>query len=196
MTNQPMTQMNAVPARTELPRWSWWKAILLGVLVCLLVLFAFGLRRDPSFMPSALVGRTLPGFELATLGSEGTIRSADFIGKPHVINFWASWCGACRTEHGVLVELGRTLGSDDKIRIIGVNYRDTKEGAERFLKERGAFPYPSALDPDARTGVDFGVFGLPETFFVDARGMIRARHIGALSMPEAEKYLRMMESSP
>ncbi|MEQ1716910.1 MAG: redoxin family protein [Hyphomicrobium sp.] len=195
MTSQPFSsQLNAAPNPTERLRSTWWKAALLGVLISLLVLFAFGLRRDPTFMPSALVGRTLPGFELATLGEGKPIRSADFIGKPHVINFWASWCGACRTEHAVLVDLGRTLGVTNKVGVIGINYRDTKVAAERFLKERGAFPYPSALDPDARTGVDFGVFGLPETFFVDARGMIKARHIGALTKPDAEKYLRMLES--
>lgn len=191
-----MTDVTEAPTQTERPwRTWWWKATLLGVLAVLLVLFAFGLKRDPSFMPSALVGRTLPNFELATLGGEGVIRSADIIGKPHVINFWASWCGACRTEHEVLVDLGRILGSKGDIRIIGINYRDTRENAERFLKELGAFPYPSAVDPKARTGVDFGVFGLPETFFVDASGTIRARHIGPLSIPDAEKYLRLLEKA-
>ncbi len=191
-----MTNVKEAPAQSERPgRAWWWKATLLGILVSLLVLLAFGLRRDPSFMPSALVGRTLPDFELATLGGEGTIRTADIIGKPHVINFWASWCSACRAEHEVLVDLGRILGGEDKIRILGINYQDTQESAERFLKERGAFPYPSAVDPNARTGVDFGVFGLPETFFVDASGTIRGRHIGPLSIPDAEKYIRLLENA-
>lgn len=188
-----MTNMKEVSAQSERPgRAWWWKATLIGVLVSLLVLFAFGLRRDASFMPSALVGRTLPDFELATLGGGETIRTADIVGKPHVINFWASWCSACRAEHEVLVDLGRILGGEDKIRVIGINYRDSQENAERFLKELGAFPYPSAVDPKARTGVDFGVFGLPETFFVDASGRIRGRHIGPLTRPDAEKYIRLL----
>lgn len=190
-----MTNVERVPGEAERPSGVWWKATLLGVLVSLLVLFAFGLKRDPTFMPSALVGRSLPEFKLATLGGEGIVRSADIIGKPHIINFWASWCGACRTEHAVLVELGRTLGVANKVGVIGINYRDSAKAAGRFLIERGAFPYPSAVDPDARTGVDFGVFGLPETFFVDSRGMIAARHIGPLTKPDAERYLRILEKS-
>ncbi len=194
MTNHPPAQTNAALARTERPLFSWWKAALLSVLVSLLTLFAVGLRRDPTFMPSALIGRTLPDFELATLAGDKPIRGSELIGKPHVINFWASWCGACRAEHAVLVDLGTALGVADKVGMIGINYRDAKDAAARFLKERGAFPYPSALDPEARTGVDFGVFGLPETFFVDAHGVIIARHIGALTKPDAEKYLRLLES--
>ena len=191
-----MTNVNEAPAKSaQHGRSWWWKATLLGVLVGLLVLFAYGLKRDPSFMPSALVGRTLPTFELASLDGDGTIRTADIVGKPHVINFWASWCSACRAEHKVLVELGQILGRDDKIRIIGINYQDRQADAERFLNEFGAFPYPSALDPNARTGVDFGVFGLPETFFVDANGTVRARHIGPLTIPDAEKYIRLLENT-
>jgi len=191
-----MMNVKEASAQSERPgRAWWWKATLVGALVGLLVLLAFGLKRDPSFMPSALVGRTLPGFELATLGGGGTIRTADIVGKPHVINFWASWCSACRAEHEVLVDLGRILGNEEQIRIIGINYQDTQEGAERFLKELGAFPYPSAVDPNARTGVDFGVFGLPETFFVDASGTIRGRHIGPLTRPDAEKYIRLLENT-
>ena len=195
MTNQPMTQMKSASLQSQHLLWSWWKAVLLCFLVSLLVLFAFGLRRDSSFMPSALLGRSLPVFELATLSGGNTLRSTDLVGKPHIINFWASWCGACRTEHGVLVGLGKTLGVSGKVAMIGINYRDTKDAAEQFLKDRGAFPYPSGLDPDARTGIDFGVFGLPETFFIDAQGTIRARHIGALSKPDAERFLQMLESA-
>ncbi len=128
-----MTNVNEAPAKSaQHGRSWWWKATLLGVLVGLLVLFAYGLKRDPSFMPSALVGRTLPTFELASLDGDGTIRTADIVGRPHVINFWASWCSACRAEHKVLVELGQILGRDDKIRIIGINYQDRQADAEQF----------------------------------------------------------------
>jgi len=189
-----MTYLKEAPAQSERPgiAW-WWKATLLGILVCLLVLLAFGLKRNPDFMPSALVGRTLPNFELATLNGDGVIGTADVVGKPHVINFWASWCAACRAEHEVLVDLGRTLGNEDKIRIIGINYQDKPENAANFLKKLGPFPYPSGVDPRARTGVDFGVFGLPETFFVDATGTLKARPIGPLTKPDAQKYIRLLE---
>ncbi len=194
MTKQPPSPSHAAIGGAAHPAFSWWKVALLSFLIALLVLFAFGLRRDSTFMPSALVGRTLPGFDLATLGTDKRILTADIIGKPHVINLWASWCGACRTEHAVLVDLGQTLSATNKIGILGINYRDSQDAAARFLAERGAFPYPSGLDPDARTGIDFGVFGLPETFFVDARGIIKARHIGALTKADAQNYLRMLES--
>ena len=101
-------------------------------------------------------------------------------------------CGACREEHAVLVGLGERFAKDPSVRMLGINYRDTRANAGQFLKKMGAFPYPSAVDPDARTGVDFGVFGLPETFFIDAGGIVRARHIGPLTPTAAETYLALI----
>lgn len=178
--------------RVLLPARSLWKPVLIATLLALLVLFAFGLRRDASFMPSARIGRLLPDFSLAALDGDATIKSASIVGTPHIINFWASWCGACREEHAVLVGLGERFAKDPSVRMLGINYRDTRANAGQFLKKMGAFPYPSALDPDARTGVDFGVFGLPETFFVDAGGIVRARHIGPLTPAAAETYLALI----
>lgn len=172
--------------------WQWWKPLLIVVLLALLVLFAFGLRRDSSFMPSALVGRLVPDFSLAQLDGAGTVDRASIIGQPHIINFWASWCGACREEHPVLIKLGQRFAGSSKVRMLGINYRDTKSNADRFLDRMGVFPYASGMDTEARTGVDFGVFGLPETFFVDAKGIVRARHIGPLSEADAEKYLALI----
>lgn len=171
---------------------AWWKPVLIAALLALLILFAFGLRRDASFMPSARVGRLLPDFSLTALDGQATIKSASIVGTPHIINFWASWCGACREEHAVLIGLGDRFAKDPSVRMLGINYRDTRANAERFLKSMGTFPYPSAVDPDARTGVDFGVFGLPETFFVDAGGIVRARHIGPLTPAAAEQYLALI----
>lgn len=176
--------------------WQWWQPLLIGILVALLVLLAFGLRRDASSMPSALIGRIVPDFSLSTLDGNSPIHRADLFGKPAIINFWASWCGACRQEHAVLIKLGQRLTEHGDVRMLGINYKDTTTNAERFLKLMGAFPYPSVLDVDARTGIDFGVFGLPETYFVDARGVVRARHIGPLTEADAEKYLRIIGGRP
>lgn len=170
----------------------WWKPVLIVALIALFVLFAVGLRRDSSFMPSALVGRLLPDFSLPLLEGDGTIKRAGVLGQPHIINFWASWCGACRAEHAVLVKLGQRFADGSRLRMLGINYRDTKGNADRFLSRMGAFPYASGMDSEARTGVDFGVFGLPETFFVDAKGIVRARHIGPLTEDAAEKYLALI----
>jgi len=171
---------------------AWWKPLLLIATVGLLGLFALGLGRDPTFMPSALVGRAVPEFELATLSAAGKTRSGDLAGNPLIINFWASWCGACRSEHDTLLKLGRELQGAGQVRILGINHRDTGSNAERFLSSLGAFPYPSAIDADGRTGVDFGVFGLPETFFVDATGIVRARHIGPLNERDVSRYLAVI----
>lgn len=173
-----------------------WKLALVAGVLSLLVLFGFGLRRDPDFMPSALVGRKLPEFTLPYIDGQSQLTSAGLIGKPTIVNFWASWCGACRDEHGVLLELGRRYGAEGNVRLLGINYRDTRENAGRFLERMGAFPYASVADQDARTGMDFGVFGLPETFFVDRTGIVRARHIGPLSIEAAEKYLAIIEAVP
>jgi len=184
--------MMGLEDRAPLPARAWWKPVLIAALLALLVLFAFGLQRDASFMPSARVGRLLPDFSLAALDGQSTIKSASIVGTPHIINFWASWCGACRDEHAVLVGLGERFANDPGVRLLGINHRDTRANAEQFLKKMGAFPYPSVVDPDARTGVDFGVFGLPETFFVDAGGIVRARHIGPLTPAAAETYLALI----
>lgn len=171
---------------------SAWKAAVLAALISLLALLGLGLRRDSTVLPSALVGRDLPKFRLERLGGGAPLQSDEFLGKPLIINFWASWCGACRTEHGELVELGRQLDKSGKAAIIGINFRDTEQGADRFLSDKGRLPYPSGVDPDGRTGIDFGVYGLPETFFVRADGSIAARHVGALSSEQATKYLEQL----
>ncbi|PWB83575.1 MAG: thiol:disulfide interchange protein [Methylocystaceae bacterium] len=182
----------ATPKGVARLRHSWWKPLALLALIGLLTLFGLGLGRDSSYLPSALVGKPAPRFELAMLDGEATIRVEDFLGKPLIVNFWASWCGACRAEHDVLIELSRQLAQDGSVRMLGVNYRDADRNARSFQQRLGAFPYPSAIDREGRTGVDFGVFGLPETFFITADGKVAARHIGPLSLEDARRRLRSM----
>lgn len=173
----------------------WWKPLLLGLLAGLMILFGFSLGRNSSVLPSALVGKRVPAFELARLGGGEAVRIDAAGGKPTVVNFWASWCGACRTEHEVLVELGHGAGKDG-VQLIGVNYRDTAANAQKFLADRGAFPFPSAVDPDGRAGIDFGVYGLPETFFIGADGVVVARHVGPLTREDVAGYLRKLGVRP
>jgi len=180
---------NAVAVR------SWWKPLLLGLLCALIILFGLSLGRDTSVLPSALVGKPVPAFALPQLGGGETVRLEANGGTPTIVNFWASWCGACRTEHEVLVELGRGAAQHG-VRLIGVNYRDTAANAQQFLDERGRFPFPSGVDPNGRAGIDFGVYGLPETFFIAADGTVLARHVGALTRKDAQGYLSKLGVRP
>ena len=181
--------------------WAFAPLIIFGIMAAL---FGFALTAgDPSKLPSALLGKPVPSTEFPAL--EGLLdngkpvpgfRSTDLAkGKVTIVNFWASWCGACRTEHEVLVELGREA-AEDGVRLVGVNYRDTVANAEKFLADRGRFPFPSAVDPNGRTGVDFGVYGLPETFFIGADGKVVARHVGPLTREAAAGYLRKLGVTP
>ncbi len=143
---------------------------------------------DPSRVPSALIGRAVPAFDLPPLGGltrDGApvpgLASADLAaGKVTVVNVWASWCVPCRQEHPLLVELAR----DPRVTVVGINYKDAPENARRFL---GALGNPFArvgADENGRTGIDWGVYGVPETFVVAGDGTIRHKHIGPLT-PEA-----------
>jgi cytochrome c biogenesis protein CcmG/thiol:disulfide interchange protein DsbE len=121
------------------------------------------------------------------------VRLADYRGKALIMNFWASWCGACVSEHPLLVELGERLASSDRIKMVGVDYKDTPEAAQRFLLRHGALAYPSGIDPQGRMGIDYGVYGLPETFFIDAQGRIVAKQIGPLTRAVLERNLALLE---
>jgi cytochrome c biogenesis protein CcmG/thiol:disulfide interchange protein DsbE len=145
------------------------------------LLLAYGLRLDPKKIPSPLIDKPLPAFSLPTLDDPGRIITNDALkGRPVLINVWASWCTACRDEHPLLVELSRS----GIVQIIGLNYKDQPNDARGIL-ERDGNPYSLILvDADGRTGIDWGVYGVPETFVVDRDGIIRYKHIGPIT-PEA-----------
>ncbi|MGB3387111.1 MAG: redoxin domain-containing protein [Pseudaminobacter sp.] len=166
----------------------WKIAAALGPLVLIGVL-GVGLTRDPSFIPSAVVGNDAPSFDLPALDGDDRVRLADHKGKITVVNFWASWCTACRNEHDVLVELGNTYAGDPAVSFLGINFRDRDNAARKYLADQGAYPYPSGRDPGGRTGIDYGVYGLPETFFLDEQGRVARRHVGALDRATADTIL-------
>jgi cytochrome c biogenesis protein CcmG/thiol:disulfide interchange protein DsbE len=152
-------------------------ALPLGLLALLLVLFWFGLGSNPMLVPSPFIGKPVPSFELPELRAPGrTVRAADLAGRPALINVWASWCIECRHEHPLLLALAR----DGRFPIYGLNYKDEREDALRWL-ERFGDPYTFSLhDLQGRAGLDLGVYGVPETFVLDAQGIIRYKHIGAI----------------
>jgi cytochrome c biogenesis protein CcmG/thiol:disulfide interchange protein DsbE len=146
----------------------------------------FGLSLDPREVPSPLIGKPAPAFDLPVLQQPGKrFVPADMKGKVWLLNVWASWCVTCREEHPLLVELsGKKL-----LPILGLNYKDKDEEALAWLKRLGN-PYDlSVVDADGRIGIDYGVYGVPETYLIDANGVIRYKQIGALTPAFLEQKL-------
>lgn len=161
-------------APTRMLRWS----LPLAIFVVVLVFLFLGLFRDPREVPSPLIGKPAPQFSLAQLREPGrTLTPADMRGKVWLLNVWASWCVSCRVEHPLLVELART----NIVPVIGLAYKDKPEDGLAWLASNGD-PYTlSIVDRDGRVGIDFGVYGVPETFVIDKDGIIRYKQIGPLT---------------
>lgn len=153
--------------------------IPLGVFIVLALFFWRGLSLDPNAMPSALIDKTFPEFSLTVLGDDNkTLTRANLLGQVSLVNVWATWCVACKFEHPVLNELA-TLG----VPIIGINYKDNSAAALQWLEKLGN-PYQfNIVDPMGTLGLDLGVFGAPETYIVDKKGIIRYKHVGIVDMP-------------
>lgn len=152
--------------------------IPIGLFALLGVLLAVGLKLDPRKIPSPLVDKPLPAFSLPTLDNPSRLlANTDFNGKVVLINVWASWCAACRQEHPLLMAVARAK----QVPLIGLNYKDKREDALRVLQTEGN-PYDvSLVDADGRVGIDWGVYGVPETFVIDKTGVIRYKYIGPIS---------------
>ena len=170
----------------------WWHFALVGVMMFMFILFAAGLGRDTKFIPSPLIGKPAYAFDLRKLGSQERIKLDEFAGKIVVMNFWASWCVSCKDEHHVLLEAAKEYG--DKVQFVGINFKDTDEAANRFLERMGRFPYPSGVDPQGRLGLEFGVYGMPETFFISPKGVIGAKQIGPLTKEIFEAKIKQVEA--
>ena len=161
------------------------KRYLLPLLVfaALVGFLAVGLQRDPKIVPSPLIDKPAPAFSLPRLDDPAqAIANADLKGKVWLLNVWASWCVACRIEHPVLVELAGT----GAVPIYGLNYKDKRDDARAWLAQHGDPYVASIVDAKGLVGIDFGVYGVPETFVIDQAGVIRMKHIGPVT-PEALK---------
>ncbi len=161
--------MKLVPLRFAVP---------LLLFVSLVVFLAIGLQRDPRLVPSPLIGKPAPQFSLGTLATPASaIKRDDLLGRAVLLNVWASWCAACREEHPLLLELGRS-GS---VKLVGLNYHDELDAGRQWLRERGDPYHFTLFDPQGKLGLDLGVYGVPETFVIDAAGVIRYKHVGPLT---------------
>ena len=137
-----------------------------------------GLYQGQSNIPSPLIDKPMPAFNLPTLGTDQLITDQDIIGQISLINIWATWCPGCLEEHEFLVQLSN---SPHAIPIVGINWKDKTELAQLWLEESGN-PYSEVLvDSVGKTAIDFGVYGAPETFLIDEEGVIKYKHIGPLS---------------
>ena len=147
--------------------------------VILVGFLAVGLSRDPQAIPSPLIGKQAPAFEVPQLADPKKMFSPESMkGQAWILNVWASWCVACREEHPVLVELGKLQVAP----IIGLDYKDKREDAMTMLSLQGNPYLLSAFDTNGRVGIDYGVYGVPETYVIDKAGMIRFKHIGPITM--------------
>ena len=159
-----------------------WK-ILIGcgvVVAALIVVLASGFGHDPHAVPFMLAGKPAPTFSLKRLDNGQTVSLDQLKGRPLVINFWATWCGPCREEQEAI-----NLGAEelkDKATFIGVVFEDTPERASRYVRQTGD-PMVQLVDPKSEMAIDYGTSGVPETYFIDAKGIIRNKYIGPISEP-------------
>jgi cytochrome c biogenesis protein CcmG, thiol:disulfide interchange protein DsbE len=166
-------------------------ALPLLLFVIVMGFLAKGLFLDPREVPSPLIGKPAPAFTAPVLGESGKEFSAkEMLGKVWLLNVWASWCAACREEHPLLLEM-----RDHDIPLYGLAYKDTDAEASAVLKEMGNPYLMTATDADGKIGIDYGVYGVPETYVIDKLGVIRYKQIGPIT-PAAlrEKILPLLEA--
>ena len=158
----------------------------LVVFLGLAAFLAVGLTRDPREIPSPFIGKAAPGFKLEQLADEKLAFTPDEMkGKVWLLNVWASWCVACRVEHPLLVQMSK----QKTVPIVGLNYKDKRHEGLQWLRKHGD-PYSlSAYDVDGKVGIDYGVYGVPETFVIDKQGVIRYKQIGPITPEALEKKI-------
>jgi cytochrome c biogenesis protein CcmG/thiol:disulfide interchange protein DsbE len=152
----------------------------------LAVVLGIGLTLKPREVPSPFIGKPAPAFALPLLDEPAkTLGAADMKGRVWLLNIWASWCAPCREEHPLLVQLARSQA----VPIVGLNYKDDPRSAQEWLLKLGNPYQANVVDRDGRASIDYGVYGVPETFIVDQAGIIRHKHIGPLTSEVWQKDL-------
>jgi cytochrome c biogenesis protein CcmG, thiol:disulfide interchange protein DsbE len=161
-------------------------AIPLVLFVALVGFFAVGLMRDPREVPSPFIGKPAPAFQLAQLHQADQVFTPESMkGRVWLLNVWASWCVSCRVEHPLLVEMAKQR----VVPIVGLNYKDKREDGIQWLQRFGNPYMLSAYDLDGKVGIDYGVYGVPETFVIDKQGVIRHKQIGPITRESLDKTI-------
>ena len=159
----------------------------LGLFLGLVVIFIYGLQNDPRYVPSPLIDKPAPAFNLPTLHQPDTsISIEDLKGKVSLINVWASWCAACRTEHPIFVDAAK---KNQDLNLYGLNYKDKRPDALQWLNNLGNPYKESAFDETGSIGIDYGVYGVPETFVLDKSGIIRYKHVGPVNKQQFDTII-------
>lgn len=171
--------------------------IPLGVFAVMVLFLGIGLTLNPREVPSPLIGKPTPAFQLSRVADAGqTLSPEDFKGQVALVNVWASWCVSCRQEHPVLLQLAR----QNVVPIYGLNYKDQREAAQGWLNQHGNPYIASAFDADGRVGINWGVYGVPETFVIDKAGLIRHKHTGPVTPESLDQELlpliRQLQGEP
>lgn len=169
----------------------------LGLFAAVLVFLGLGLGLNPAEVPSPLIGKPAPDFALPRLDDEQQmLKREDLRGQVWLLNVWASWCAPCREEHPLVLDLARRKLAP----VVGLNYKDQPAAARKWLANLGDPYQVTAVDADGRVGIDFGVYGVPETFVIDRAGLVRFKHVGPLT-PEVvrgklEPLLKELHAQP
>ncbi len=194
MSDEPKAAARAQPARRSL-------LVILPVLTFAVLAGLFFVRlrsgADPAAIPSALIGQKVPTFQLGPVAGLAIgdkplpgMSSADLQGRVTVLNFWASWCAPCEIEHPMLMRLSR----EPDIRLVGIDYKDAPERGRRFLERHGVPFAAVGSDQTGRVGIDFGVYGVPETFIIGPDGVIRDKLVGILTAENYAEVLRKIRT--
>jgi len=156
-----------------------WQVFLPLVIVCLLVVFYHGLYGNPSYIPPVIVNTPAPDFIAPELYEGKAVRLLDYKGKVVMLNFWASWCRECALEHPSLLEINQRYANDPRFVMLGVNYQDKENLAKEYLEQHGN-NFQHVRDFSGKISIDYGIYGVPETFVIDQQGMIRHKSIGPI----------------